>query len=299
MSKNKIIKIICVFFCLFSLTAFGENLWTNLSKYIGNRELLADDYSLAVHFLDVGCADCILIEYDDYVFMIDTASVNMYEDIDLYLQKRNIDKIDIMFLSHGDSDHVGSAFKIIENYDVKAVYTNNMSSESEAYTLMLEAVENIDFVRLKENTSLYYDELTFDITAFDDESLSSNNSSLIIKLTYMDLDILFTGDAETVSEEILIESCADIQSDILKVGHHGSASSSSVNFLNYVNPILAIISTGDNLYSLPSKTVLENLEDLEIDYLRTDYSGNIMILTNNGTNLIISTKDEKYEILNN
>ncbi|MFI3325901.1 MAG: MBL fold metallo-hydrolase [Clostridia bacterium] len=296
---KRVIIIICIGVAVFSLTSFGNNFWVNISKTIGNREFLADDYNLSVHFLDVGCADCILIEYEDYVFLIDTGTENSYDNINTYLQKRSIEKIDIMFLSHADSDHIGGAYKIIEDYQVDSVYINNVVSTSEAYSLLLNATQNMDFVMLNESQNMNFGDLNFEITVFDNENSSSNNASLIIKLEFYDLDILFTGDAEEETENLLVENSIDIQSDILKVGHHGSSSSSTLEFLAYVDPILAIISTGENSYSFPSYQVLNNLDSLQIDYLRTDEDGNVMILTNDGTNLIISTKDEKYEILNN
>ncbi len=297
MKKSKVVVgVILILIIALSLTSDGRNFWLSVAKLTGlhNRDTIADDYDFSVHFIDVGKADSILIEYGDLSFLVDTGTVNSFDTIYEYLQKRNIETLTAMFITHSDIDHIGSAYKLTNVVDVEKIYMGNDTSNSvEALNLNSKINENnIENIFIDDMLSLDFHELSVVIHSPTCTDFHSNDLSLMMKLEYKDLSILLTGDAEFDAENYYMEHKIDLSADVLKVGHHGSDSSSSIDFLNYVNPTLAIICVGENKYNLPSNSVLDNLTDLGIDYLRTDTDGTIIISYDEQTKINISKKDD-------
>jgi len=214
-------------------------------------------YADSITFLNVGQGDSAVIRHKSKTIMIDTGGLT-YKDIATcsiipYLNKKGIWKIDYVFISHSDNDHTGALKSLKENFAVK-----NVIDTSEPFTITIDDLEI-------QNINIWANEFT-----------DVNDKSQVLKFKVANKNILMMGDASTNIENKMIEYYSSLNVDILKIGHHGSKSSSSYEFLKYINPKEAVISVGyNNYYGHPNKEVLENLENLNIKYKRTDLNGSI------------------------
>lgn len=237
--------------------------------------------ALYLGFYDVGQGDSAYILYKDKYIQIDTggtinSSYNPGEEVTARgMIKRGIDKIDILILSHFDEDHTGGTEKLLEKNLVENVIIN----KKEVGNRTFESIENSNakiYYPVK-NTPLIIDKdfkMEF-LNIKPDEFIQSNDSSLIVLITYKNTKILFTGDASSNLEDELLGVIGNI--DILKVAHHGSENSTSRNFSYSTRPKFSIISVGkNNSYGHPSKKVLDNLNNINSKILRTDLEGEII-----------------------
>ena len=249
------------------------------------------DNSLNVYYLDVsqGDASLIISPRKKEVTMIDTGGLttdeNYYtaKNIIKFFHSINIKKIDNLIISHGDFDHIGNAFYLVNNIKVgKVIFNNNEFNELETNLIKILQDKKIEFQ--KENSNLQGKYLTWQFLntrLYDNE----NDNSLVTYLKYQDYTFLFMGDASKLTEEDIIKKYKLPKIDFLKVGHHGSKTSSSKEFISKINPKYSIISVGrKNKYGHPNKEVLNNLDNSKI--YRTDQDGSIMF----------KIKDNKLEI---
>ena len=249
---------------------------------------------LKVHFLDVGQADCILIQAPTGENMLIDAGNN--DDADMivtYLNAKGVKKIDVLVGTHPHEDHIGSLDTVIDTYDIGKVYMPRVTHTTKTFEDVLIAIKNkglkiaaakageiIDFspntrVEILAPNSPEYDDL--------------NNYSAVIKLTYGNTSFLFTGDAEDISENEMLASGYDLKADVLKLGHHGSSTSSTEAFLAAVKPSYGIISVGKgNDYGHPHEEVLTRLEQAGIEIYRTDESGTVF--ATDGDHIVIKTE---------
>lgn len=231
-------------------------------------------------FLDVGQGDCILIKYkyNQGVILVDTGGVWNYDlatnVIIPYLDSLGIRKIDYLVLSHGDFDHMGSALSLVNNFQVDNVLMNSYSNNSLELTLLsnysnVEMINSKSFYSLNENQFIIYNYPS-----------SDENSDSLIGLFYIDdVTFLSTGDAGIEQEMQLLLEDEMNKIDILKVGHHGSITSSSIKFINAIDLKYSVISVGlNNRYNHPVDTVLDNLSNSMI--YRTDLNGAIKFIIN-------------------
>ena len=249
------------------------------------------DNSLNVYYLDVsqGDASLIISPRKKEVTMIDTGGLTTDENyytakkIIKFLHSINIKKIDNLIISHGDFDHIGNAFYLVNNIKVgKVIFNNNEFNELETNLIKILQDKKIEFQ--KGNSNLQGKYLTWQFLntrLYDNE----NDNSLVTYLKYQDYTFLFMGDASKLTEEDVIKKYKLPKIDFLKVGHHGSKTSSSKEFISKINPKYSIISVGrKNKYGHPNKEVLNNLDNSKI--YRTDQDGSIMF----------KIKDNKLEI---
>lgn len=251
----------------------------------------ASDNQLIAHFLDVGEADANIIELPNgQVMIIDAGEKKDSETITNYIDNLNIDYIDYVVATHPHADHIGSLADIITKYSIGSIYMPKISTTSKTYENLL---TTIDEDNLTINTGkkgvviLDEDNLKIEILSPTMDKYSNlNNYSLVIKITYMNTTFLYMGDAEEEVEKQL----EDIEADVLKVGHHGSDTSSSVEFLAKVKPQYAVISVGDsNQYDHPSSTIISRLEKYTKNIYQTSKNGNI-IITSDGINIEVQTE---------
>ena len=189
-------------------------------------------------------------------------------------------RIEYLIISHPDKDHFVGAIEILRRYDVKRVFVNGDTSDIPEYAEFLKlAADKINVAYTDSDIILGNMKIDFLYPySLARETKDNNGNSLVFQFEYAGKNILFTGDLPEKGEQELIKNKADLPADILKVAHHGSKNSSSVEFLKAVRPKLAIISAGkDNDYGHPHYRVLKNLENLKIKYLRTDEKGNIVV----------------------
>lgn len=236
---------------------------------------------LEVNFVDVGQGDCILIKTpNEKTILIDSGSLGSKETVLNFIKKQGISEIEYAFFTHPHADHIGAADEILKKYTVKNVYMPNAVTTTQVFERMLDELEKhkeINIVQAKAGQSITVDEVKLDILSpIKDSYCNLNNYSIIIKMNFGDNSFLFTGDAEMLNEQEMLEANYNLDVDILKVGHHGSGSSTSSEFLAAVTPEAAIISCGaGNRYGHPHDKTLEKLKDIET--YRTDKNGTITV----------------------
>ena len=242
-----------------------------LSQRIENaEEVNLDNNKLNIIFFYVGQADCTLIKLNDDVMLIDAGNNADGKNVVSFLQAKNITHIDYLVGTHADEDHIGGLDDVINNLDIESVLIPTVGESGTDYKNVVETCENNN-IPLQNPTmgdTFELDGANFKImSAMEEEGTSDNNSSLVINITYNETNYLFMGDAETEVEN----SRSWEKANVLKVGHHGSNSSSSEKFLNQVKPDYSIIEVGkDNSYNLPSDKAIKRLEDCGSKVLRTD-----------------------------
>lgn len=244
--------------------------------------------TLQVHFIDVGQGDSILIQVNNKNLLIDSGPNKSEDKLKKYLKKLNISKFDYIIATHPHEDHIGNMSYISNNFDVLNFYAPKVENSTKAFETMVESLirkdlkikvlkANIKSIDLGKN-------IVVDVfSPFSNSYEDLNNYSPIVKISYGNTSFLFTGDAEELSENEVLNAGFDLKCDVLKIGHHGSSSSTSEKFLKASNPSIAVISVGeDNTYGHPTDTVLSRLKETKI--YRTDINGNIVI-TSDGLSL--------------
>lgn len=254
---------------------------------------------LNLYFIDVGQGDCTLIKLDTNKTILVDGGEGSSDKSDKgknvlypYLLDRKIDTIDYMIFSHFDSDHAGGLMYILENMKVKNVIIGIQNEDSYLYRKMIEIVKekNINLIVIDNPKILKIDDIYLDfIWPIKNKLISENklnNNSLVFRLIYNNTKIMFTGDIEIPAENVIVSEYKNnknrLKSDILKVAHHGSDTSTTKEFLELVNPKIALIGVGkNNSFNHPSKDVISRLEDVQIKIYRTDLMGEITIFVNN------------------
>lgn len=211
-----------------------------------------------------------------------------------YLRHLGINKLDTLVVTHPDSDHVGGCESILNTFEVKEVWDSGQTDESTIYQSFIENVLKNDIVLKTVSKGQKYTENNLSIEVINDTKSDfsksyNNNNAIVLKLIHNKKSFLFTADIEKESESKLIDDNVDLKVDVLKVGHHGSKTSSTQEFLEKVKPEVSVISVGENnIYHHPSKSVIERLNSFKTKIYRTDKDGGIVIKSD-GENLDIET----------
>ncbi len=235
---------------------------------------------IKVHFIDVGQGDCEFIELPNgQTMLIDAGnSHNGSEIIDYIENIFQYDEIDFVVATHPHSDHIGGMAEVINHFDIGAMYMPEKVHTTYDFENLLDAIErnNVNLHKAKADTNILTSGLLkIDLFApFDEEYSNLNNYSAVVKVTYNETVLLFMGDAESQVEYKLLDK--DIDADILKVGHHGSDTSSTELFISEVSPSVAVISSGGE-YGHPNDNVLAILNDYKADIYRTDEVGTVIV----------------------
>ena len=240
-----------------------------------------------VEYIDVGQADAILIENDKKYMLIDAGN---NEDGDLlvnYFKDKNITDFEYVVATHPHEDHIGGMDNIIKNFNIKNYYMPDCYTTTKTFEELLDALEekNLSFETLDIDSEFVLGDALFKVLYTGTDKRDLNNTSIVLRMTYKDVSFMFTGDATNVTEKKILAK--DLQSDVLKVGHHGSQYSTSDEFLDKVNPKYAIISVGTgNVYDHPKDITLNKLKGIEVH--RTDKEGTIRVISD-GKNIDIET----------
>jgi len=241
--------------------------------------------TIKVHFIDVGQADSIYIQAPNhYDILIDAGNNEDGSTIVNYLKGQGLDDIELMIATHPHEDHIGGLDDVLKAFDIEEVIDSGEEETTRTYTDYWHAVEEekTEYLQDQDMTFDLGNGIRFDILETGDGYENVNDNSVLTKLDYHNVEFLFTGDMESDVESKILEK--DIQADILKVGHHGSNTSSSEAFLKKVNPKVAVISVGkDNTYGHPHQETLARLTDMGVSIYRTDVSGTIVVSTDGNT----------------
>ena len=248
------------------------------------RELTADT---AVHFIDVGQGDSALLLSGGQAVLIDTGTAESGAAVVRYLEELGVTELYGAVATHPHADHIGGMAQVIEAFPIEHFYLGPETQNTATYSGMLDALEEagVQPVIPADGDELVFDSgasLTFLGPADDVPKSNLNDRSLITLFRAGDQDVLFMGDAESAAEESLLAHHPALTCDVLKVGHHGAATSSSEEFLQAVRPSTAVISCGvDNDYGHPSDQTLQNLSLAGVDDVRiTAQSGTIVLPLN-------------------
>ena len=266
---------------------FNQNNNQNQNDYINTNNDL-----LKVHYLDVGQGDSIFVELpNNETMLIDAAESYQSENIINYLKNLNYKKIDYVIGTHPHTDHIGGLKDIINTFEIGKIYMPKVISTTKTYESLLMAIKdkNLKINTAKAGTSIIdTDTLKINILAPNNSIYTElNNYSVVTKITYGTTKFLFMGDAEKLSENEIKEN---VTADVIKIGHHGSNTSSSIDFIKKVNAKYGIISVGlNNKYNLPKEETITNWENSGTKIYLTSTNGTIRA-SSDGTNIKIESE---------
>lgn len=249
--------------------------------------------NLVVHFIDVGQADSALVQLPNGQNMVIDAGNNADSTLVVnYLKSKGVTKVDYVIGTHPDEDHIGGLDAVIDAFTIGKVYMPNRTSTTQTYKDVITAVQNkgLTITTAKSGVSLFNTtsnslplEAHF-VAPVNTNYTNNNNWSGVIRLTYGSTTYMFSGDAETQAETDMVNSGQTLSANILKVGHHGSNTSSSDAYLDKVKPQAAIISVGkNNSYGHPAATTISKLQARGIKIYRTDLQGGFIFTSNGST----------------
>lgn len=251
-----------------------------------------------VHFIDVGQGDAALVLCDAEAMLIDGGKPQASSIIYTYLKKLNIEKLNYIVCSHADDDHIGGLSAPLAKMTVENILAPETPADTRAYRSITEKAaeqeitirhpkcgESMDFASSKIN---FYGPVT---ESADDR----NNGSIVMKVIYGETSFLFTGDAERIEEQQILDAGYDISATVLKVGHHGSKNSATYPFLREVMPKYAVISVGKNSYGHPTEDTLSRLRDADVKVYRTDMQGDIIAVSDGKTVSFTTSKNENVQ----
>ena len=291
--KKQLTKALLVLIILVSgyfYTTYFDN--KNITKDVTTnvkQTINESSSNLKIYFVDVGQADCILINDNNEYGLIDAGNNEDGEKIVKYFKDLGITKFKYVFGTHAHEDHIGGMDNIIENFQIEHFYMTDTITTTRTFEEVLDALEekNIAFETPEEDENLTFSDTVFKVLHVGKDKRDLNDTSIVLKLTYKNTSYLFMGDATSSVEKDILDK--DIKSDVLKVGHHGSQYSSTISFLKKASPKYAIIEVGkNNSYNHPKEVTLKKLEDLGTKIYRTDEDGTI-ILTSDGENMSFET----------
>ncbi len=300
--KNLTVEIIIGILALIITTIYGYNLENNnentqesqnietiTAKEMQNVELTGAE-RIKIYFFDVGQADSILLTSNEQTMLIDAGANETGKTVVKNLQNLGVTKIDYLVGTHPHEDHIGGLDDVINNFEIGTIYMPKIQTNTKNFEDVLDAVKNknLKITAPKVGDTFNVGNINCEIMSCDSKLAEKENnlnlSSIVIRAEFKEQSYLFMGDAETKNEN----SRTWKQANVLKVGHHGSDTSSSKNFLNQIKPQIAIIQVGkDNSYGHPKQEILNRLAKLGILIYRTDEKGNIL-LESDGINNKIS-----------
>jgi len=243
--------------------------------------VIATSDRLTAHYIDVGQGDATLLQGPDFTILID-AGRHDRSDVIPYLKQAGVTALDLVIGTHPHADHIGQMAAVIKEFDVKEIWLSGDSHSTQTFERTLDAALN--------SNAAYHEPRAGEVYTFGSARLEVVNpaqltgdfheGSIAVRVAYGDIAFLFTGDAELRTEQAMITRGHELQAHILQLGHHGSRTSSGLNFLRAVSPEIAIYSAGaDNSYGHPHPEVISRLNGLQIPVYGTLVHGTIRIVT--------------------
>jgi competence protein ComEC len=277
--KNRFVSVISiiligVLYSVYTQIDFSDFPWKDNVSSKSSVQLLQ------VHFLDVGQADSILLQQGEDVMLIDGGNNADAPLVVEYIKNHDISSLKYVVGTHPHEDHIGGLDAVIQQFDVQNVWMPKVSHTTKTYRDVLQAVKEkgLKITAPTAGSTFELGAAQVHILAPNSDTYEElNNYSIVLKVTYGSTSFLFTGDAEALSEQEILQSGFDVSANVLKIGHHGSRSSTSIEFLQAVKPTYGVICVGkDNKYGHPHKQTLELLQQHKIDIFRTDTKGTIL-----------------------
>ena len=289
--KSKKIRIL-LFLVVMVIIAYGyytdwefDFLLTQSAPVREENRVTIPTGEVKVSFIDVGQGDATLIRTENYVVLIDTGSRRARDQLKETLREKNVETINLMILTHAHEDHIGNASTIMNYFEVLEVKYPTYGYDlvkTQVWGRTLDAISyhNITVTYPTVGQNRYFDDMRIDILGPLDNMRGINNNSIVLRITHGEKTFMFSGDAEREAERALVNSGKLTEVDVLLVGHHGSRTSATAEFLDILNPSFGIISVGRNNFGHPHNVVLNRLEERNIQIYRTDLLGTIIVISN-------------------
>lgn len=259
--------------------------------------------NMQVFYFDVGQAESTLLLGPDFSILIDAGDRGRH-DVSRYLEKLGVETIDLFVLTHPHADHIGQAAMVIETFEVREVWLSGYEHSTMLYEELLDAIlaSDADYWEPRTGQEFFFGDLKVQVLNPTEIGNDLHDTNIVIRALYGDVSFLFTGDAERKTEDKMVQNQLllgfELQSQILQLGHHGSRTSSSLDFLLAVKPEVAVYSAGlNNQFDHPHEEVLNRLKMLEISVYGTDCNGTLIVQTDGasysvfretGENLLVS-----------
>lgn len=259
------------------------------SKNFINHNPKYSSKELLVHFVDVGQGDSALIQINNKNLLIDGGPSVNSDSLVSYLKDQGVKKLDYIIATHPHEDHIGGLPAVIANFSVENFYAPRKTADTEAFKDLVRVLKSknlkINVAKSDMSFNLGDNVLINLISPLFSEYEDINNYSVVLTLNFNSSSFIFMGDSEKLVENQLINKAYDVSSDVIKVGHHGSNSSSSSEFIDKVSPQYAVISCGrKNDYGHPNKETLELFQIKNIRVYRTDLE-NTIVFRSDGNNI--------------
>lgn len=276
--------------CLWALLLAGCQSW-DASRQDGDESTSGD--GLTVHFIDVGQADCALLVCDGQAMLIDGGNVDDSSLVVSYLQAQGVEELAYMVCTHAHEDHVGGLSGPLNTCTVDCVMAPVTWADSTAFSNFVKytQAQGLEITVPQADSSFSLGGAVVTVLGPRREYEDTNNTSIVLRVDYGETSFLFTGDMESDAEADLLEDGCDLEATVLKVGHHGSSTSTSYTFLRQVMPEYAVISCGaGNSYGHPHQEVTSRLYDADVTVYRTDQQGTIVALSD-GESVTFTTEN--------
>ena len=244
---------------------------------------------LAIHVLDIGQGDATLLSKDGKWALIDSGDVDHRPQMKEYLKQYGVSTISKVIVTHPHADHIGGMLAVFQTAEIEDIYDDGVPTTTNTYRTYLKNIKakNIRYHKVGAGDTIpLFDGVNFEVLApvkvlkNERGEADLNNNSVAGRLVYGNFAMMFTGDAESEEEKTMLDSGAAMKCDVLKVGHHGSRTSSSRAFIKAVAPKVGIISLGaGNSYGHPHAKTLKTMEKYNVEILRTDRDGTVTVTT--------------------
>ena len=244
---------------------------------------------LAIHVLDIGQGDATLLSKDGEWVLIDSGDVDHRPQMKEYLKQYGVSTVSKVIVTHPHADHMGGMLAVFQTAEIEDIYDDGVPTTTNTYRTYLKNIKakNIRYHKVGAGDTIpLFDGVNFEVLApvktikNERGEADLNNNSVVGRLVYGNFAMMFTGDAEAEEEKTILNAGAAVKSDILKVGHHGSRTSSSAAFVKAVAPKIGIISLGaGNSYGHPHAKTLKTLEKHKVEIFRTDRDGTVTVTT--------------------